>query len=138
MELRHRNKLSYLVGAIQFHVFKYSTIQHNVKEVTNATYRSCDASRGVIATYLSGNDEIKLVEARKYNFICDKDDHCLGGMRFSINVFGGFNGNNTTPTEPPTPPSQLPPSQGDENSAFVIRGKVICTVGILVLDMFLF
>lgn len=86
--------------------FKYSRVQHNVKEVTDATYRSCDASDGVFAVYVSGRDEIMLNESRKYNFICDEDSHCIGGMRFSITVLeDSRSSNNTSPTPAPPPPA---------------------------------
>ncbi|KAI3445196.1 hypothetical protein Pfo_001861 [Paulownia fortunei] len=120
-------KYNFTVGDVL--VFKYSKVQHNVKEVTDATYRSCDAKSGVLATYESGNDEIRLNEARKYNYICDKDNHCVGGMRFSIYVFGASNSNNTTP-----PP---PPSLG-KSCAFTVRGKLIHIVGMGVFLIFTF
>nr|GMC85319.1 Blue copper protein [Ipomoea batatas] len=69
-------------------VFKYVKGQHNVYEVTESTYESCDTSSGVLGKYESGNDQVKLKEARKYWFVCDKDGHCLGGMRFGINLVG--------------------------------------------------
>lgn len=55
-------------------------------EVSEETYRSCNASKGVVGEYDSGNDEIELKEARKYWFICNVAGHCLGGMRFGIEV----------------------------------------------------
>ncbi|KAJ8765139.1 hypothetical protein K2173_010630 [Erythroxylum novogranatense] len=71
-------------------VFKYLIGQHNVYEVTESTYRSCNASTGVLAKYESGEDEVELKQARKYWFICSIQGHCLGGMRFVLNV-GGSN-----------------------------------------------
>lgn len=66
--------------------FKYVKGQHNAYEVREATYRSCDASSGVLAKYESGDDQIKLSQAKKYWFICNVPGHCLGGMRFGIDV----------------------------------------------------
>ena len=60
--------------------------QHNTYEVTENTYRSCDVTSGVLAKYESGDDQIKLKQAKKYWFICNVPGHCLGGMRFSIDV----------------------------------------------------
>lgn len=91
-----------------------------MKEVTDATYRSCDASDGVIAVYESGEDKITLHESRKYNFICDRDSHCIGGMRFSITVLEASRNNNTAPTQPPAPAA---------NSAVTARRKVILNLG---------
>lgn len=108
----------------------YSTEQHNVKEVTNATYRSCDAGDGVIAVYESGNDEIGLTEARRYNFICDKDSHCLGGMRFSITVLEASRSNNTTTSVPPSPPVS-------SSVAAIRRSKAIHNSGIALALIFM-
>lgn len=67
-------------------MFKYVKGQHNVYEVVEGTFRSCDASSGVLAKYESGDDRVELTEAKKYWFLCNIDGHCLGGMRFSIDV----------------------------------------------------
>ncbi|KAL1564319.1 chemocyanin-like [Salvia divinorum] len=88
-------KYNFTVGGIL--VFKYSKAQHNVKQVTDATYSSCNASNGVMAVYESGNDKIRLTDAKKYNSICDKDSYCIGGMRFSTTVLEASTSNNTTP-----------------------------------------
>ncbi|CAK9315304.1 unnamed protein product [Citrullus colocynthis] len=69
-----------------FLVFNYLNNEHNVYEVIEETYRSCDASNGVLDEYDSGNDKIELKEARNYWFICNVAGHCLGGMRFGIEV----------------------------------------------------
>ncbi|KAE8008781.1 hypothetical protein FH972_005257 [Carpinus fangiana] len=66
--------------------FKYVKGQHNAYEVRETTYRSCDASSGVLAKYESGDDQVKLNQAKKYWFICNVPGHCLGGMRFGIDV----------------------------------------------------
>lgn len=87
--------------------FKYTKGQHNVYEVTESTYRSCDASNGVIAKYESGNDQITLTEAKKYWFICNVAGHCLGGMRFSIDVKQNSDNNPIAIAAPP--PTQQPP-----------------------------
>ena len=60
--------------------------QHNTYEVTENTYRSCDVTSGVLAKYESGDDQVKLKQAKKYWFSCNVPGHCLGGMRFSIDV----------------------------------------------------
>ncbi|XP_042065564.1 basic blue protein-like [Salvia splendens] len=116
-------KYNFTVGDVL--VFKYSKAQHNVKEVTDATYRSCNASNGVIAIYESGNDEIRLTDAKKYNFICDKDSHCIGGMRFSATVLEASTSNNTTPTGAPAPPS----------SAVSINSNVVHNIGVAALPL---
>ncbi|XP_022763039.1 mavicyanin-like [Durio zibethinus] len=81
--------------------FKYNKGQHNAFEVTEATYRSCDASSGVLAKYETGDDQVKLTESKKYCFICNVTGHCLGGMRFEIDVKAGNTSNNLEPTPSP-------------------------------------
>ncbi|CAK7329475.1 unnamed protein product [Dovyalis caffra] len=89
-------------------VFTYGKGQHNVYEVTEATYRSCNASTGVLATYDSGNDQIQLDQTKKYWFICNVDGHCLGGMRFFIDVKEASS-TNIGPTPPQREPIPPPP-----------------------------
>jgi hypothetical protein len=62
--------------------------QHNVCEVSESTYRSCDdtGGNGVRVRYTSGYDRVVLAEARTYWFICDFPGHCLGGMKLAVNV----------------------------------------------------
>lgn len=68
-------------------VFKYLKGQHNVYEVIENTFRSCNASNGgVLAKYESGEDQVVLNKVKKYWFICNIAGHCLGGMRFGIEV----------------------------------------------------
>lgn len=60
--------------------------QHNVYEVREDTFRSCETSSGVLAKYESGEDQVVLNKVKKYWFICNIVGHCLGGMRFGIEV----------------------------------------------------
>ncbi|XVF00859.1 hypothetical protein REPUB_Repub04eG0038300 [Reevesia pubescens] len=80
--------------------FKYTKEQHNAYEVTEATYRSCDTSSGVLAKYETGDDRVKLTKSTKYWFVCNVSGHCLGGMRFGIDVQTGNNSNNLAPPTP--------------------------------------
>ncbi|KAJ1260786.1 hypothetical protein BS78_10G258700 [Paspalum vaginatum] len=67
-------------------VFEYVNTQHNVYEVTEEAYRSCDttAGNGVRAKDTTGYDRVLLAEARDYWFICDFPGHCLGGMKVAV------------------------------------------------------
>ncbi|XWS67726.1 hypothetical protein CRYUN_Cryun04dG0030100 [Craigia yunnanensis] len=78
--------------------FRYNKGQHNAFEVTEATYRSCDTSSGVLAKYETGDDQVKLSESKKYWFVCNVSGHCLGGMRFGIDVKAGNTITNLEPT----------------------------------------
>ncbi|PON45076.1 Cupredoxin [Parasponia andersonii] len=107
-------KYNFTVGDIL--VFKYVKGQHNVYEVEEDTFRSCDSSSGVLEKYESGNDQVKLTEAKKYWFICDVSGHCLGGMRFGIDVkqanpsSDNTGSNDGSPTSQPTELPATPPS----------------------------
>ncbi|KAH1122689.1 hypothetical protein J1N35_005849 [Gossypium stocksii] len=91
-------KYNFTVGDVL--EFTYNKGQHNVFEVTESTYRTCDASSGVLAKYESGDDKVELTESKNYWFICNVSGHCLGGMRFGVDVKAG----NTSSTNlDPTP-----------------------------------
>ncbi|GMJ08116.1 hypothetical protein HRI_004480800 [Hibiscus trionum] len=95
-------KYNFTVGDVL--EFKYNRGQHNAFEVTESTYRTCDTSTGVVSKYESGEDKVKLNEAKKYWFVCNVSGHCLGGMRFGIDVKAG-NSSSTTNLEPIPPPN---------------------------------
>lgn len=101
-------------------VFKYVEGQHNAYEVEEKTFRSCDASSGVLAKYESGNDRVTLTEAKKYWYICNVSGHCLGGMRFSIDVkqANPSSDNNTGSTDgsPTSQPTELPATPPSSSS----------------------
>ncbi|XP_021286862.1 mavicyanin-like [Herrania umbratica] len=78
--------------------FKYNKGQHDAFEVTEATYRSCNTSSGVLAKYETGDDQVKLTKSKKYWFVCNISGHCLGGMRFGIDVKAGNTSTNLGPT----------------------------------------
>ncbi|EOX97628.1 hypothetical protein QUC31_015599 [Theobroma cacao] len=78
--------------------FKYNKGQHNAFEVTEATYRSCDTSSGVLARHETGDDKVNLTESKKYWFVCNVGGHCLGGMRFGIDIKAGNTSTNLGPT----------------------------------------
>lgn len=92
-------KYNFTVGDVL--AFKYEKGEHNVYQVTEATYRSCNSSSGVLAKYESGKDEVNLTELGKYWFICDIAGHCLGGVRFVIDVNESSGTSNTDTTIPP-------------------------------------
>lgn len=94
------------IHLICFVVFKYVKKQHDVYEVEEEAFRSCDASSGVLAKYDSGNDRVKLTEAKKYWFLCNVDGHCLGGMRFIIDVKQSSTHSDTTDSTNVSPSSQ--------------------------------
>ncbi|KAF0902144.1 hypothetical protein E2562_014397 [Oryza meyeriana var. granulata] len=82
------DKHAFLVGDVL--VFQYVKSQHNVLQVTDSTYRSCDTAggvAGVLKNYTSGYDRVQLTEPNStYWFICDFPGHCLGGMKLAVKV----------------------------------------------------
>ncbi|XP_030522956.1 basic blue protein-like [Rhodamnia argentea] len=110
-------KYNFSVGDVL--VFKYVKGQHDVYEVTESTFRSCDTSTGVLAKHTSGNDQVTLTEAKKYWFVCNVAGHCLGGMRFGIVVKGSI----TAESPAPAPQSgALAPPQINKNGDQALRG----------------
>ncbi|XP_077246659.1 mavicyanin-like [Tasmannia lanceolata] len=99
-------KYNFTVGDVL--VFNYVKGQHNTYEVSEDTYRSCDSSTGVLEKYDSGNDRVMLKEARNYWFICNIPGHCLGGMRFGVDV----KVDNSTVQSNYNPVPASPPSNG--------------------------
>ncbi|KAL6346679.1 hypothetical protein AAG906_000297 [Vitis piasezkii] len=97
-------------------VFKYVAVQHNAYEVTEATYKSCNASTGVLAKYESGDDQVPLTEEKQYWFICTIAGHCLGGMRFTIDVKAAST-NTTKGGSPPEMEPSPPPTNPDKDFA---------------------
>ena len=103
--------------------FSYVKGQHNVYQVVEEAYQSCDWRNGVIKIYNSGNDRVSLTNATSYYFLCNIKGHCRGGMKFGINVTdastspdGGSNGG-VSPPPPPPPPLLLPPPAGSNDAA---------------------
>ncbi|XP_074580992.1 basic blue protein-like [Curcuma longa] len=82
--LRWSQNHNFTVGDVL--VFNYVPVQHNVYQVTEKTYRSCNCSSGVLKVYGSGRDRVTLAEATSYWFLCGVEGHCLGGMRMVISV----------------------------------------------------
>lgn len=111
-------------------VFKYVKEQHNAYEVEEKTFRTCDASRGVLAKYESGNDRVTLTEEKKYWFICNVGGHCLGGMRFTIDVKQASPSSDNTgstdgsPTSQPTELPVTPPTSSSRSSLLSESWKI--------------
>ncbi|EER99274.1 hypothetical protein BDA96_02G296000 [Sorghum bicolor] len=92
-------------------VFDYVKEQHNVYQVTQDEFRTCEPpanqTKGVWAT---GHDLVNLTAPGDYYFLCNVAGHCLGGMKFSIAVVA------PAPPPPPSPPPPAlppqPPSSG--------------------------
>uniref|UniRef100_A0A0E0LFS3 Phytocyanin domain-containing protein n=1 Tax=Oryza punctata TaxID=4537 RepID=A0A0E0LFS3_ORYPU len=101
------DKHVFLAGDIL--VFQYVKSQHNVLQVTEATYRSCDTGgggdAGVLKSYDTGYDRVQLTEPNAtYWFICDFPGHCLGGMKLVVKVSAAPGGGSPPPSGVPLNP----------------------------------
>ncbi|XP_047074589.1 basic blue protein-like [Lolium rigidum] len=113
-------------------LFNYVKSQHNVYEVTEAAYRSCDPTPAgsVLATYDTGFDRVVLPEAKTYWFICEVPNHCVGGMKLAVNVSNGAAGApDGSPTIDVPPPS---PSAATRSNWTAASGWLVVLLGVLV------
>ncbi|KAK9905229.1 hypothetical protein M0R45_000423 [Rubus argutus] len=77
-------------AAKEFHVgdtllFSYNNQFHNVMQVTEQDYNSCNPS-SAMATYSSGSDKITLERPGHYYFLCGAPGHCQAGQKVDIEV----------------------------------------------------
>ncbi|XP_072973849.1 basic blue protein-like [Typha angustifolia] len=124
-------------------VFNYVKGQHDVRRVTEDTYRSCDARSGVFDVYSSGRDRVNLTAEMSYWFICDVKGHCLGGMKFGISVGaaraegGSGNSSNTNGAglSPPPPPPPLPQGNGGAGDGTAWRRWLVSALTFWVIQL---
>ena len=74
----------------EFHIgdslfFSYNGQHHNVIEVTEDGFKSCD-SRAPIAAYHSGSDTVPLNRPGHYYFLCGTAGHCAAGQKLEVVV----------------------------------------------------
>ncbi|CAB4319016.1 unnamed protein product [Prunus armeniaca] len=84
-------------------VFKFSTGNHDVAEVTKASYDSCNAN-SPISMATNGPANLTLNTSGEHYYICTFGGHCIGGQKLSINVTG-----NSSPAPAPAPSTSSPP-----------------------------
>ncbi|CAB4308173.1 unnamed protein product [Prunus armeniaca] len=64
-------------------IFAYNNQFHNVMQVTNQDYESCNPT-SPIAVYTSGSDNITLDGPGNFYFLCGAPGHCQAGQRVEI------------------------------------------------------
>lgn len=120
-------------------VFNYVKEQHNVYQVTQDEFRTCEPpANQSTRVWATGHDLVNLTVPGDYYFLCNVAGHCLGGMKFSIAV--------AAPPPPPPPPPALtpppppPPSSGcvpliSRRRAWAEVGRIpfLAAIGLLVL-----
>ncbi|XP_075509800.1 blue copper protein-like [Primulina tabacum] len=87
-------------------VFNFPTNRHDVVEVTEDEYDSCNTSSTAIIT--TGPARITLNSSGEHYYICTIPGHCPAGQKLAINVTAG--GATATPPVSPSTPSSTPPS----------------------------
>ncbi|XP_042051691.1 mavicyanin-like [Salvia splendens] len=65
--------------------FKYNQQFHNVMEVSQQDYESCNSS-SPIHTYTTGHDSVELTAAGRRYFICSTPGHCNAGQKLPVVV----------------------------------------------------
>ncbi|KAL9680863.1 hypothetical protein QQ045_012643 [Rhodiola kirilowii] len=111
--------------------FEYLKGEHNVYDVTEEAYRSCNETDGVYARYQSGNDTVELRKSSKYWFICNIPGHCFSGMRLKIDVYKASS--ITSPLPPPPPPS---PASNHSNKNWTLPLSTSFITALLMLNLF--
>ncbi|KAK9086823.1 hypothetical protein Syun_029217 [Stephania yunnanensis] len=70
-------------------VFKYLPSIHNVMQVTQKDFESCNPPAKAIATYTSGKDTVILKMSGDFYFICGAPGHCDAGQKVHVKVGQG-------------------------------------------------
>ncbi|XP_038887357.1 mavicyanin-like [Benincasa hispida] len=104
----------------QFHVgdsllFKYNTEFHNVLQVTQEQFKSCNSSSPV-ASYNSGADSIVLKRPGTFYYLCGFPGHCQVGQKVEVKVTAGSSSALIGPASGPGP-SPSPSPMGPSGSA---------------------
>ncbi|KAE8675878.1 putative Early nodulin 16 [Hibiscus syriacus] len=93
---------NFLVGDVL--VFNFVTGAHNVEEVTEAVYDSCNGTNNPISTHNTGPARITLNRLGEYHFICSVPGHCTAGQKLSVDVRNGPRTAAPTPGSSPNGP----------------------------------
>ncbi|XP_034210753.1 mavicyanin-like, partial [Prunus dulcis] len=127
-----------------FHVgdtltFSYNNQFHNVMQVTNEDYESCNPA-SPIAVYASGSDTITLERPDNFYFLCGAPGHCQAGQRVEILATlptpdDSFTGPSPTPSA--SPADAMSPSSALSSSPALHFSKLGLGVTMFVLSTLL-
>nr|QQP23409.1 cupredoxin superfamily protein [Sedum alfredii] len=119
--------------------FVYHSEIHNVLQVTEPEYTSCNVTKKPILSFATGNDSITLTTNGHHYFLCGVSGHCQKGQKVDVNVgANSHNGSAPSPsvnvTNPSTPVSPLSPNNGGKLSLgwfvrMVVPAGVVMFVG---------
>ncbi|ONH95636.1 hypothetical protein PRUPE_7G081800 [Prunus persica] len=88
-------------------IFAYNNQFHNVMQVSDQDFQSCNAS--AISTYTSGSDTSTLKRPGHYYFLCGAPGHCQAGQKVDIKVTLPVP-KSSIPSPSPSPYGFSPPS----------------------------
>lgn len=83
-------------------LFEYNTKFHNVLQVTQEQFKSCNASSPV-ASYNSGADSIPLKRPGTFYYLCGFPGHCQLGQKVEVKVIAGSSSALLGPASGPSP-----------------------------------
>ncbi|KAK4753920.1 hypothetical protein SAY87_002024 [Trapa incisa] len=97
-------------------VFNFVTNRHNVVEVSQADYDSCNTG-STLQLLSAGPATITLNETKTYYFLCTVGGHCASGQKVAVTVRASSGTPTASPPPPPrattpTTPSSSPPPPG--------------------------
>ncbi|KAF9681275.1 hypothetical protein SADUNF_Sadunf06G0208800 [Salix dunnii] len=105
-------------------VFNYNNQFHNVKQVTQQGFESCNAS-SPIATYTNGYDTVAIEKPGHLYFICGYPGHCQTGQKIDILV--APTASNSSP-----PPSTQTSEPSSTASSLYFRCNLSFALGVLI------
>ncbi|KAF3436294.1 hypothetical protein FNV43_RR23386 [Rhamnella rubrinervis] len=88
--------------------FEYNAKYHNVVRVKHREFQSCNATDPISITD-TGSDQMTIVKAGHYYFICGVPGHCLAGMKVDIRV-------GSEEAAPAPSPTAIPPKSDQSNA----------------------
>ncbi|XP_074274201.1 early nodulin-like protein 6 isoform X2 [Silene latifolia] len=82
------------------------TKAHDVIEVTEANFMTCDTTSSPIAAYyeISGKTLINLPKPGPRYFVCGRSNHCTQGLKLYVQVLDRLQPNTSSPSYPSKPP----------------------------------
>ncbi|KAJ6406182.1 hypothetical protein OIU84_009831 [Salix udensis] len=105
-------------------VFHYNNQFHNVKQVTQEGFESCNAS-SPIATYTNGYDAVTIEKLGHLYFICGYPGHCQAGQKIDILVA-------PTASTLISPPPSTQTSEPSTASSLCFRFNLSFALGVLI------
>ncbi|XP_073128382.1 blue copper protein-like [Henckelia pumila] len=92
-------------------VFNFVTNQHDLVEVTRASYDACDDDNKLGSVIATGPENVTLTTTGDHYYICTFGRHCAAGQKLAVTVGSSTPGGANPPTRaPPTTPATPSPA----------------------------